>query len=140
MYKILLCLACLVLVVCPVVCLAGDVTDAPGTPVDSLDLLDLGINPDFFLFTGNTMYDYNGTYELDIVGVGADPSTITSLEGLTIQQVLVILGDSGGTDTAGGDALQPSSPEPATSALCLAGSLTFLAYKRHMQLKKPRNG
>ena len=147
MYKILLCLALL----CPVLCPAGTVSDQPGTPIGDLDLLDLGINPDFFLFTGNTMYDYNGIYQLDIIAAGIDPSSVTSLGGLTIEQVLIILGDTGspwdldvttpdGTTTVVSTSQSPVAPEPETVGLGVVGALTLLACKRGMKLKKSGNG
>jgi hypothetical protein len=135
----LLCLTCF----WPALCLAGSVTNPPGTPTEP-DLLDFGINPDFFLLTGNTMYEYNGIYELEIIAAQSEPGTGTSLAGLTIEQILVILGDAGGlTPEGAGHAGETdeltSTPEPETAVLCVAGALAFLAYKR-VQFKKSGDG
>jgi hypothetical protein len=100
-----------------------------GTPIDSLELLDLGIDPDSFLFTGNTMFDYDGLYELEIIAANVDPSTTTSLAGIPIQEILVILGDSGSLGQNGGTSALPNVPEPSTVALCIAGCLLIIGYR-----------
>jgi hypothetical protein len=130
------CLFCL----SPEVSAAGTVVTLPGTPLDSLELLDLGIDPNLFLLTGNTMFDYNGTYELDIVGANFDPSMLASLTGLPVEEILIIFGNSGGDSSDGNTSTTSATPEPSTLILGLAGGLVLLACQRRVQLKKIGHG
>jgi hypothetical protein len=130
------CLLCL----SPGLSAAGTVVTLPGTPLDSLELLDLGIDPNLFLLTGNTMFDYNGTYELDIIGANFDPSLLASLTGLPVEEILIIFGDSGGGSSSDGTQNPSATPEPSTLFLCLAGGLVLFACQRRVQLKKISHG
>jgi len=105
-------------------CFAGPINSSQLTPGTSLDLLDLealGINPSSFLFTQNTMYDFNGEYDLSVVSAVVDPGDISSLDGVPLQITNIVLGTSGdfsddsspiasGTDVT-------SVPEPASLLL-----------------------
>ena len=66
----------------------------PGASPDLLDLQALGINPASFLFTQNTMYDFNGEYDLSIVSALVDPSQTSSLDGVPLQITNIVLGTS----------------------------------------------
>jgi hypothetical protein len=90
----------------------------------------LGIDPDFFLFTGNSSYDYNGTYQVQVIGADIDPAKSTTLEGVTTSQVLLTI-DQGGSTVANNfsSAVTPgAAPEPGSLALCAAGCLLTLLY------------
>jgi hypothetical protein len=104
-------------------CFAGPINSSQLTPDTSLDLLDLealGINPASFLFTQNTMYDFDGEYDLSIVSALVDPGDTSSLDGVPLQVTNLVLGCSddasdnsspivANTDTA--------APEPASLLL-----------------------
>jgi hypothetical protein len=132
-FPVLMCLLCLCPAPCPadtvVTNSAADDTMSPGTPIDSLELLDLGIDPNLFLFTGNTMFDYDGIYELEIIAANVDPSTTASLAGVPVQQTLVIIGDSGGAPQNSQLQALPNILEPSTVALCIAGCLLIVSYR-----------
>ncbi len=124
----------------PAVCKADSIVSvapaagSPGTSLDALELLDLGIDPGSFLFTGNMLYDLAGQNQLDIIGADIDPSTTTSLDGVTTTNVILTFSDSGsvtsntlsGSESSG---VQPSTPEPATWMLLATALFATLAYK-----------
>ena len=102
-------------------CRAGAIVDADpgsiGTPIDDLALEDLGIDPNLFLFSGNTMYDYQGIYQLDIVGADIDPWQTSSLDSVSTTHTLVNLED----DQSGSDV-----PEPVTALLMVSVSALLI--------------
>jgi len=123
------------------VCLADTIiissTDpslTPGIPADELELLDLGIDPGSFVFTGNTQYDFKGLENLQIIS-GSFNSVDNSIVVGTTQAVVtmgdVTMGDVTIGDVTIGDSFSSTSaptsttPEPGGLALCAAG-LAFL--------------
>ena len=117
----------------------------PGaTSLDLLDLEALGINPASFLFTQNTMYDFNGEYDLSIVSALVDPSQISSLDGVPLQITNLVLGtsdDSSHTSSpVASDTNVSAAPEPASlllSTLAFGCLLSFAAGKFGQRVVKP---
>ena len=102
---------------------------AYGNPLDPSVLESLGLS-DAFLFTQNTMYDYRGYLELELLLAEIDPAEITSVSGLPTQTLRILFPD----DFAGGASALPANsslvtttPEPvsfglaALACLCLGG-------------------
>jgi hypothetical protein len=120
--------------------ISGSEMVSPGTPVDTLELLDLGIDPNSFLFTGNTFYYYNGTYQVEVIGAEVNPSVTNSLDGTNIQEVLLTIGDPGNStgppvtdsgDLVSSEAVPSAVPEPAfTGTVGLALTLSFWWFQR----------
>jgi hypothetical protein len=102
-------------------------TFSPGTPTDALELSELGIDPNLFLFTANSMYGYNGTDQLDIVAAAVDPSQTSSLAGVTTQNVNVTLGSSDSSLSLTATQDSGSTPEPSTASLFALACLAILA-------------
>ncbi len=98
-----------------------------GTPIDALELAQLGIDPNLFLFTGNTMYNGSENYLLNIIGAPIDPSTTGSLNGTATQNVIVNLTGSGGSVSGTNFQSSPSTPEPSTAFLFALGCILTLA-------------
>jgi hypothetical protein len=117
----------------------------PGTTsLDLLNLEALGINPASFLFTQNTMYDFNGEYDLSIVSALVDPSQTSSLDGVPLQITNIVLGtsdDSSDTSNpAAPDTNVSATPEPASillSTLAFGCLLFFAAGKFGQRVVKP---
>jgi MYXO-CTERM domain-containing protein len=109
-------------------------TVSPGTPVDALELMEPGIDPNLFLFTGNTMWDYNGIYQLEIIGADIDPSQTDTLDGVPAWETLINLGDGtgDGSGTASNSDMssQAGVPEPASFGFGLLGVLLLAARRR----------
>jgi hypothetical protein len=106
-------------------CFAGPINSSQLMPGNSLDLLDLealGINPASFLFTENTMYDFNGEYDLSIVSAVVDPADTSSLDGVPLQITNIVLGSSNdATDTLSPIASSSDvAPVPEPASLLLA--------------------
>jgi len=115
-----------------VACPADTIVD--GSSLNESELLSLGFDPSGFLFTGNTMYDYNGIDELTIIEADINPLNTTTLAGVPTVSATVIIADQ---DT--GDSVLPGesnsaldTPEPATAGLmALAAAAGFtLLFKR----------
>lgn len=102
-------------------------TYSPGTPLNALELAALGIDGNLFLFTGNTAYNYNGTYLLNLIGAPIDPSTVGSLSGVPTTNVIVDLsGSQGNAPSSGlGNDSTGGMPEPATATLLGIGVLVL---------------
>lgn len=98
-----------------IVMTSPDETFSPGTPVNALELSALGIDPHLFLFTGNTMYNYNGNYQLNIIAANLDPALTDTLVGVPTQELLISLG--GAPTITSQDTSQ--APEPSTALLVL---------------------
>jgi hypothetical protein len=117
----------------------------PGAPsLDLFDLEALGINPASFLFSQNTMYDFNGEYDLSIVSALVDPSQTSSLDGVPLQITNIVLGTSDvSADTASPTASVTdvfAAPEPASlllSALAFGCLLWFAAGRLGQSVMKP---
>jgi len=102
---------------------------SPGAFLNALELQDLGIDPSVFLFTGNTMYDYAGVPQLQLIGANLDPAVTTSLDDIAtskITRVLLTLPDS--ADGSPGEVVTPfnqsspsSTPEPPGAVLVVSG-------------------
>lgn len=106
-------------------CFADPINSSQLMSGDSLDLLDLealGINPDSFLFTQNTMYDFTGDYELSIVSALVDPSQTSSLDGVPLQITNIVLGTPDDPSGASGAIVSGTnvSPAPEPGALVLS--------------------
>ena len=134
------------------ICVAGPINSSQLMPAatspDVLDLEALGIDPASFLFTQNTMYDFNGEYDLSIVSALVDPSDTSSLDGVPMQITNIVLGTSLGTpddsaDTSGRIAPVTdisAAPEPASlllSTLALGCFLLFVRGKFGQCVAKP---
>jgi hypothetical protein len=116
----------------------------PGASFDLLDLQSLGINPASFLFTRNTMYDFNGDYELSIVSALVNPSETSSLDGVPLQITNIVLGtsdDSSDTSSPVASGTNVSRvPEPASlllSTLAFGCLLWFAAGRFGQRVVKP---
>jgi hypothetical protein len=114
------------------------------TSLDFSDLEALGIDPASFLFTQNTMYDFNGQYDLSIVSALVDPSQTSSLDGVPLQIANIVLAtsnDSSDTSVPIASATNVSGvPEPASlllSTLAFGCFLWFAAGRFGQRVVKP---
>lgn len=133
---------------CVRTCPADTILD--GSTLDESELIELGIDPSAFLFTGNTMYDFNGTDELNIIGAEIDPLTTQMLEGVPTQSIIVELDNQGSggsavldSNNAGSDNSETDLPEPSAAALVLAGGILVLAccwFFRRFRLRRTSTG
>jgi hypothetical protein len=112
--------------------------------LDNLDLEALGIDPASFLFTQNTMYDFNGEYDLSIVSAPVDPSQTSSLDGVPLQITNIVVGTSDeSADTSDPTASVTdafAAPEPASlllSTLAFGCLLWFAAGRFGQSVVKP---
>jgi hypothetical protein len=116
-----------------IVAVSASQTISPGIPADELELEELGIDPNLFLFTGNTMYGNNGVAQLEIIADNVDPSSAASLNS-SATQTLITLDDSGNVVGVSGSSLNGNSmtvesqasssvPEPSTGLLFITGLL-----------------
>jgi len=107
-------------------CLAETIVE--GSSLDEQELLNLGIDPAAFLFTGNTMYDFNGIPELNIIAADINPLTVSTLTGVTIESVTIQLADlsSGDSALSGQTNSNADAPEPATWGILALGILGIL--------------
>ncbi len=110
---------------------------APGIPINSLELSELGINPADFLFTANTMYEVFGQNELNIIAAAVDPGETLTLNGIPITSITITVGDpdpdtnsltssSGVTGVSGEDL---AAPEPPTWALLATACFLALIFR-----------
>lgn len=117
----------------------------PGTTsLDFSDLEALGIDPASFLFTQNTMYNFNGESDLSIVAAWVDPSQTSSLDGVPLQITKIVLGtsdDSSDTSSPVASSTNVSGvPEPASlllSTLAFGCLLWFAAGRFGQRVVKP---
>jgi hypothetical protein len=110
-------------------CAAGSITGpqlAQDLQVADLELTDLGFDPSgFFFFTGNTAYDFNGTYEVQIIAAAISPFGAVSLDGATTSQVTFDIDSSGNVASMSGisgiSTASTGVPEPSPALLLLGG-------------------
>jgi len=110
-------------------CLADTIID--GSSLNDQELLNLGIDPAAFLFTGNTMYDFNGVDELNIIAAEINPLTTSTLTG-PVQSVTVQLADSSSANPAFTAESNSNSdtPEPGTVVMLALGALALFVLGR----------
>jgi hypothetical protein len=116
------------------ICQGATITQVPATvsvetgiQAGELELEYLGFDPSaFFFFTGNTEYDYNGAYELQIIAAALNPAGATSFAGVTTHEVTFVIDDAGNISERTGvqGQIQAIVPEP-DSALLMAAGLTL---------------
>ena len=106
------------------------------------DLQDAGLT-EGFLFTGNTMYDYQGFLELELLLADVDPARTASLDGVAIQKIDITFPDEDSSNDSSisvpGSSLSSSvaaTPEPGTlilfaiASICLAGIILRTKLRR----------
>ena len=123
---------------------AGTITSSPsaqsveiGIQAGELELQHLGFDPSvFFFFTANTAYEYNGTYEVEIIAAALDPAGASSLQGVVTHAITFVIDDSGNIANMSGVEVPapPAVPEPSTTALALAGLAAVVACVRHRRV------
>jgi len=119
-------------------CAAGTITSqaiSQDLQVANLELTDLGFDPSgFFFFTGNTAYDFNGTYEVEIIASALNPAGATSLDGYNTSQVTLDIDSLGNVTSMTGASSAANVPEPSETLLFPGGMGLIFCLRR----KRPR--
>jgi len=115
-------------------CVAGTISGqaiVQDLQVANLELTDLGFDPSgFFFFTGNTAYNFNGTYEVEIIASALNPAGATSFDGYIANQVTFHIDSSGNVASVTGVSNASIVPEPSQTWLLLGGMPLIFCLRR----------